>query len=124
MKRIVLAALASAALALPAQANLTCLEIGRIWSWKAIDNKTLIVEDELHQKFKVGLMGYCPRLPFKLDLAFKSVGGISGLDCLTKGDEVIERDISGGYSCPVTSIAPYTPAMEKTDQAAQQPKSY
>lgn len=110
MKRIVVATLALAALAFSAQASPDCLQIGRIWSWKAIENKTLIVEDELHHKFKVGLMGYCPSLPFKLDLGFKSVGGISGLDCLTKGDEVIERDTSGGYSCPVTSIAPYTAA--------------
>ena len=124
MTRVIFVAIVLAAIALPAQANPGCLQIGRIWSWKAIDNKTLVVEDELHQKFRVGLMGYCPRLPFKLDLGFKSVGAINGLDCLTKGDTVIERDTSGGYSCPVTSITPYTPAMEKVDQAAQQQKSY
>ena len=116
MARIAFAALALAAFALPAEADTACLQIGRIWSWKAVDNTTLIVEDELHQKFKVGLMGYCPRLPFRLDLGFKSNAGINGLDCLAKGDDVIERDTSGGYRCPVSSITPYTPAMEKAEK--------
>jgi hypothetical protein len=124
MARIALAVLALAALAVPAQANPACLQIGRIWSWKALDNKTLVVEDKLHQKFRVRLMGYCPRLPFKLDLGFKSNAGINGLECLAKGDDVIERDIGGGYRCPVTSITPYTPAMEKADRAAGQGASY
>jgi hypothetical protein len=99
-----------ALLAQAASANPDCLQIGRIWSWKALDDRTLVVEDELHQKFKLGLMGYCPRLPFKLLLEFKSVGGINGLDCLARGDEVISRDIGMPYTCPIMSIAPYTPA--------------
>ena len=101
-----------------AQADTACLQVGRIWSWKPIDKKTLIVEDRLYRKFKVGLMGYCPRLPFKLTLGFKSNGGINGLDCLRRGDDVISRDVGVSYTCPVMTIVPYTPAMEKADQAA------
>jgi hypothetical protein len=103
-----------------AQANPRCLEIGQIWSWKALDRSTLVVEDNWHQKFKLSLMGYCGQLPFKLTLGFKSIGGISGLECLSKGDEVISRDIGMHYTCPVASIVPYTPAMEKADKAAAQ----
>jgi len=103
------AAVAFVIFALPANAQPTCLQIGRIWSWKALNTRTLIVEDELHRKFKVGLQGYCPALPFKLSLGFKSVGGISGLDCLQRGDEVISHDVGIPYICPIMTIAPYTP---------------
>lgn len=114
MARMAFVILAAGAFTIPAQANTACLQIGRIWSWKALDNKTLVVEDELHQKFKVGLMGYCPRLPFKLDLGFKSNTGVNGLDCLAKGDDVIERDITGGYRCPITNVTPLAPAKAGT----------
>ena len=118
MKSAVLAVLAFGLLAGPARAESACLQVGRVWSWKPIDKKTLIVEDELHRKFKVGLVGYCPALPFKLTLGFKSNGGVSRLDCLRKGDDVISHDIGISYSCPIMSIVPYTPALEKADQAA------
>jgi hypothetical protein len=118
MKKTVFAMLGLALLAQSAQANTACLQIGRIWGWKALDARTLIVEDELHRKFRLGLMGYCPRLPLKLALGFKSLGAISGLDCIRKGDEVISQDAGGGYTCPVMSVTPYTPATEKSDKAA------
>ena len=119
MKRFMLVGLAWL-LTQSAQANPNCLEIGQIWSWKAPDRTTLIVEDNWHQKFKLGLMGYCGQLPFKLTLGFKSIGGISGLECLSKGDEVISHDIGMHYTCPIASIIPYTPAMDKADKAAAQ----
>ncbi len=103
--------------AAPALADPNCLELMRVWSFKALDNRTLIVEDDLHQKFKLGLEGYCPVLPYKLTLGFKVIGG-TGLTCIAKGDEVISHDIGVPYHCPVMSIVPYTPAMEKADQAA------
>ncbi|HEX3429428.1 MAG TPA: DUF6491 family protein [Rhizomicrobium sp.] len=117
MKTIVPAAVALLMLALPARADTACLQIGRIWSFKPLDNKTLVVEDELHRKFKVALTGYCPRLPFKLNLGFKSASGINGLDCVEKGDDVISQDVGMNYTCPVMSVIPYTAAMEKSDRA-------
>jgi hypothetical protein len=124
MKSVVRAAVATLILlVLPASANSACLQIGRIWSWKAVDRKTLIVEDDLHDKFTVGLMGYCPNLPFKLNLEFKAIGGFSGLTCLSRGDEIISRDVGMHYICPITSIAPYTPAMEQADKAAAAAKA-
>jgi len=118
MRNITFAALGIAMLTLPAHAEPACLQVGRVWSFKPLDKKTLIVEDELHRKFKLGLAGYCPALPYKLDLGFKSNGGISGLDCLAKGDDVISHDIGVPYTCTVMSIVPYTPAMEKADRDA------
>ncbi|HEY3637792.1 MAG TPA: DUF6491 family protein [Rhizomicrobium sp.] len=118
MKRAVLVALGFTAFATTVQAQPACLQVGRIWSWKAVDKKTLIVEDELHRKFKVGLIGFCPALPYKLTLGFKSNGGINGLDCLRRGDDVISHDVGIPYTCAVTSIVPYTAAMEQADKAA------
>ena len=92
--------------AVPASASTNCLQIGRTWSWKALDNKTLIVEDELHQKFRLALEGYCPRLPFKLNLAIRSASGINGLDCVRRGDNVISEDVGARYTCPVMSVVP------------------
>lgn len=121
MKMHVLAALGlAAATALgssSAFAGPACLELGRIWSWNVLDNKTLIVEDDTHQKFKMSLMGYCPNLQFKERVGFKSIGG-SDLTCLSKGDDVLVRDIGMLNRCPITDIVPYTPAMEAADKAA------
>jgi hypothetical protein len=100
----------------------SCLELGRIWSWKVIDNKTLIVEDDTHQKFKMSLMGFCPDLQFKERIAFKSVGG-SELSCLGMGDYVLAHDIAIPDRCPITSVVPYTPQMEAADKAAAAAKT-
>jgi hypothetical protein len=127
MKMIPPAAFAFALLAAaPVRADTACLQIGRIWSFHPLHRNTLIVEDELHRKFRVDLMGYCPRLPFKLNLGFKSASGINGLDCVRKGDDVISQDVGMNYTCPVTSVVPYTPDMEKADKAkaAAQGRSY
>jgi hypothetical protein len=118
MKKTVFAAFVFTLTASWARAETACLQAGRIWSWKPLDKKTLIVEDELHRKFELGLAGYCPALPYKLGLGFKSNGGISGLDCLRKGDEVISQDIGIPYTCTIMSVAPYTSAMEQSDKAA------
>lgn len=118
MNKALLAVSGVALLAGPALAQPACPQIGQIWSWKALNDRALIVEDNYYRKFKVGLEGFCPALPFKLNLGFKSLSGISGLDCLHRGDEVISHDVGIPYTCPIMSIVPYTPAMEKADQAA------
>ena len=117
MRKIVPATLAVLMSALPAPASTACLQIGRIWSFKPLDNKTLIVEDQLYRKFELTLMGYCPRLPFKLNLGIKSASGVNGLDCVERGDTVISQDVGMHFSCPVMSVGPYTPEMEKADKA-------
>jgi hypothetical protein len=123
MKRAIPAAFGLVLLAASARAETACLQVGRIWNWKPLDKHTLIVEDEVHRKFKVGLTGFCPALPYKLGLGFKANGGVSGLDCLRKGDEVISHDIGVPYNCTIMSVVPYTPAMEKADLAAAAAKN-
>ena len=123
MRRQLLAALSIVTLiTTPALAGPACLELGRIWSWKVLDNKTLIVEDDTHQKFKMSLMGYCPNLAFKERIAFKSVGG-TDLSCLGMGDYVLAHDIAIPDRCPITSVVPYTAAMEAADKAAAAAKA-
>ncbi|MGD0189282.1 MAG: DUF6491 family protein [Rhizomicrobium sp.] len=124
MNRILSAAAGLAAL-IPgfAMADPNCLELSQIWSWKAVDNKTLIVEDNFHHKFKVSLMTYCPDLAFKENLGFQVFGG-TGLSCVSKGDQVVDRDRPiGSYRCPISNIAAYTPEMEKADKAAAAAKA-
>ena len=96
----------------------TCLRFGEIYSWNAPDNRTLIVEDNLHRKFKVSLMGYCPNVTFKERVGFRSRGAMR-LTCMSPGDDVVVNNMgSGSQHCPIRSIVPYTPAMQKADEAA------
>jgi hypothetical protein len=95
-----------------------CLRFGEIYSWSAIDNRTLIVEDNLHQKFKVSLMGYCPNLAFKERVGFRSAGAVR-LTCMSPGDNVVVNNRGAGFQrCPIQSIEAYTPGMQKADEAA------
>ncbi|HKD20949.1 MAG TPA: DUF6491 family protein [Rhizomicrobium sp.] len=114
--------LAVAALAAtPVLAAPSCLQLGQIYSWNAPDNKTLIVEDNWHQKFKLSLMGYCQNLTFKERIGFKAFGGTQ-LSCLSKGDYVLVRDPGFPQRCPIMDIVPYTPQMEAADKAAKAAK--
>lgn len=117
-------ALAVAALAAtPVLAAPSCLQLGQIYSWNALDNKTLIVEDNWHQKFKLSLMGYCQNLTFKERIGFKAFGGTQ-LSCLSKGDDVLVRDPGFPQRCPIIDIVPYTPQMEAADKAAKAAKEH
>jgi hypothetical protein len=108
-----LAVLASA----PALAAPSCLQLGQIYSWNAPNDKTLIVEDNWHQKFKLSLLGPCMNLTFKERVGFKSFGGTE-LSCLSKGDSVLVREPGFPQRCPIVDIVPYTPQMESADKAA------
>jgi len=122
---LVLAAMFATAAAMPAIAQTpqstpanACLRFGEIYSWNAPDNRTLIVEDNLHQKFKLSLMGYCPNVTFKERVGFRSRGAMR-LTCMSPGDDVVVNNMgSGSQRCPIQSIVAYTPAMQKADEAA------
>ncbi|MGB8365621.1 MAG: DUF6491 family protein [Rhizomicrobium sp.] len=123
MNRTVFAAIGLAAvMATPALADSPCLRLDQIWNWKVVDDKTLIVENLSHQKFKVSLMGTCYDLAYKNNLGFKSIGG-TGLSCLSGGDEVFARGIAIPNRCPIASVVLYTPEMEKADKAAAAAKA-
>ena len=101
----------------PAYAQPSCLQVGQIYSFNAPNDKTLIVEDNWHQKWKVSLMGSCINLSFKERVGFQSIGGMQ-LSCLDKGDNVLVRNPGFPQRCPITSIVRYTPQMEAADKAA------
>jgi len=119
MRKVLLLAASLAALVPSiASAQETCLRENQIWNWHAINDKTLIVENEIHQKFRLHLIGTCQDLRFYQRLAFKAVGGI-GISCLTPGDQVISHDFATGpQRCAITRIEPYTHQMEEADRAA------
>ena len=101
MKKILWAAIVLGAFAAtPAAANPNCLTVDQIWSWKAVDNKTLIVEDNWHQKFKLTLMISTPDVRYKERIGFKSIGG-TALSCLTPGDDVLIHDVAGPGQDPI-----------------------
>ncbi|HTW35473.1 MAG TPA: DUF6491 family protein [Rhizomicrobium sp.] len=102
----------------PAFAVPSCLQIGQIWNWHALNDKTRIVEDNWHQKWKLSLMGTCINLTFKERVGFQSIGGFGGLTCLSKGDNVLIRNPGFPQRCPITDIVRYTPQMEAADKAA------
>src|SRR3954470_2274052 len=77
----------SGAFAQTTSAQRPCLRFGEIWSWKALDNYTVIAEDNQHNKFKLSLMGYCPSVQFRERVGFKSLGA-THLTCMTAGDDV------------------------------------
>lgn len=123
-KHVLFAAGFSLLLAGPAFASPTCLSISQIYNFNAPDNKTLIVEDNAHNRFKVSLLGFCQGLTFKQGVAFKSVGG-TGLSCLAAGDNVIVRNMgTGSQRCSIRSVVPYTAAMQKADAEAAAAKKH
>jgi hypothetical protein len=114
----VLAAVAVSLLSAPAlAAGRACLEQSQIYNWDALDDRTLIVEDNWHHKFKVTLMVNCQNLQFHQRLGFKSFGG-TALSCVSRGDSVISGTEIGPQRCPIQTIEPYTPDMEKADKDA------
>jgi hypothetical protein len=112
-----IAVLATTLLSSPALAGAPCLQQSQIYSWDALNDRTLIVEDMRHQKFKLNLMVSCQHLQFHQRLGFKTFGG-SSLACLTRGDNVISGTEIGPQTCPIKSIEAYTPEMDKADKDA------
>lgn len=117
-KTILLAAGFSVLMAAPAAAA-PCLEFGNIYNFHALDDKTLIVEDNFHNKFKVSLLSYCPELTFKEGIGFKSFGPHMALSCVSSGDDIVTRDMgTGPQRCSIRKVELYTPDMAKADAEA------
>ena len=119
-KTVLILALAVAASTSPAAAERACLQFGRIYNWNVINDRTLIVEDETHKKFRLKLIGGCANLKFHESLGFESPGS-TAISCLSPGDEVVTREFATGrQDCAITHIETYTPEMERADKAAAQ----
>lgn len=117
-KIILLAAGLSVLMAAPVVAA-PCLEYGNIYNFNALDNKTLIVEDNFHNKFKISLLAYCPELTFKEGIGFKSFGPHMALTCVSAGDDIVTRNLgTGAQRCSIRKVEVYTPDMAKADAEA------
>jgi hypothetical protein len=128
MKKAILALLAAAtalgALAAPAAAQprpqQQCLRNNSVDSFAAIkgDQRNIIVIDRYRNRYKVGFNRICDSVDFNMALTIRSKSNF-GLSCITRGDEVISRGIAGQRErCVITSVQPYTMAMERADRAA------
>ena len=103
--------------AAPSVRRPACLRFGEIYSWKALDNRTVIAEDTRHNKFRLALMGYCPDVQFKERIGFQSPGS-SYLSCMSAGDTLLVNQFGTGrpQRCPISGITAYTPEMEAARQ--------
>lgn len=100
-----------------ASAQQNCLMSEQIWSWKPLDQRTLVVEDKVHRQFKVSLYGPCPGIDYNIGAAIVSHSN-TALDCVRPGDVVVHRGYGLGNRCPIKSVELYTLAMQRADEAA------
>jgi hypothetical protein len=95
-----------------------CLRNNAIDSFSPIkgNQRALVVIDRYRNKYKLSFNTICDDIDYNGALAIKSQA-ISGLSCIARGDIVISRGIAGGSDqCVVTSVTPYTAAMERADR--------
>lgn len=116
--KLALAALAAIIVSGPAfAAGGQCLRQADIYNWKALDDRTVIVENDFHRKFKLTLLTACLHMQYHEELGFKSFGGTT-LSCISKGDDIISASPIGPQRCPIKNIESYTAEMEKADKDA------
>ena len=93
-----------------------CLRQIDLYSFDAVPgNRSLIVEDRRHQRYRLNFQGICTGLQYKMGLAFKSFSN-SSLSCLSRGDQVIQRDPVGPSHCVIRDIQRQTPEMDRADR--------
>ena len=118
--RILMITLAACALIptmVPAAAqNGPCLRQIDMYSFSAVPgNRSLVVEDRRHQRYRLNFQGICNGLQFKLGLAFKTFAN-TNLTCLSRGDQVIQRDPIGPSRCIIRDIQYQTPDQDRMDR--------
>lgn len=95
-----------------AQDKDVCLQNNRIWSWRAIDQRTLVVTDIYNRPFLVRLTGGCVGLTNAMvALQFRTW---TNLGCLGQGDRVSFREPTlGQMSCIVRQVQAYAPGPDE-----------
>ena len=113
------ASLATPAFAQPA-ASQVCLQPIRFYSWKALDNKSVIVTDRLRHDYKLSLAPGCFNIDYSLGLGIKSFS-TSQLSCIARGDRVVVPRSAGmpRQTCVIEKVEAYTPDMAKADALAK-----
>jgi hypothetical protein len=112
---LVIGALVGALVAGPvlAASGDVCLQNNRIWSWRMINQRTLLVTDVNYHPYIVRLTGGCVGLTNAIQaLAFRTW---TNLGCLKRGDEVIFHEPTlGRMSCFVTDVEPDHPTQAQS----------
>ena len=101
----------------PSAGARVCLRSDDIRDWKAVDNKTLMVEDSFHNTYQVSLAAACEGLRFKNRVAFRPAAPIH-LTCMGPGDDVAIRQLgtSSFARCPIATITPLKGTQTGTPQ--------
>jgi hypothetical protein len=81
----------------------------RTRDWQALDNRSIVLEDVNHKKYKATFMGPCPGIRSTAVIALSNRGPVE-LDQFTT---VILPD---GLRCPIKELVPYTAEMEQEDR--------
>jgi hypothetical protein len=91
-----------------------CLQNNRIWSWRMVNSRTLVVTDVNYRPFTVHLTGGCVGLTNAIGaLAFRTW---TDLGCLRRGDTVSFREPTlGRMSCFVTDVQPGLPSQAQAN---------
>jgi hypothetical protein len=106
MKMVLVSALIGASLVNPVLAakDKACLQNNRIWSWQAVNDRTLILTDRSYERYTVSLRGGCIGLDkyagVKLVVRTKT-----SLGCLFQGDTIaFDSPGFGPLSCFVSGV--------------------
>ena len=104
--------------ATPAPSDPPCLRQRNIYDFKTVPgNRSLIVTDLAHKRYRLNFMGACHNLQHHLQLGFKTEG-VGTLACVARGDSVLQRDVIGPNRCVIQSVEYQTVALDKADAAA------
>jgi hypothetical protein len=104
-------ALMGAMLATPvlAASNNACLQHNRIWGWRALDARTILVTDRMQNRYTVNMRGGCYGLTDGgAVLVFRTW---SNLSCIGGGDLIGVRTPGLGFtSCSISDVQAGAPA--------------
>ena len=89
----------------PSAGNGACLRSDSIQDWKAVDNRTLLVEDSFHNTYQVTMAAACEGLRYKERVAFAPAAPVH-LTCMGPGDDVAIRQLgtTSFARCPIATI--------------------
>lgn len=83
-----------------------CLQNNRIWSWRVVNDRTLIVGDRQNREFLVRLTGGC--LGLRQEMTALRFRTWTSLGCLGQGDRVsFNAPALGEMTCIVTDVLPF-----------------
>jgi hypothetical protein len=117
MKELILASAILAVAATPVFARPSvCIRQDEIYSWNAINDKQLVIEDRSHKKALLKLVGTCHDFKFTDTIAIRAPVSM-GISCVEIGDEVSTRGPGSGIGgrCGIVGIEPYTGTVKKDE---------